>query len=168
MRAMFLVPLLFLLACSTTEETRKKASDDLTDTTAYNQRSDIELLIQDQRHLSRVVGMDTILCARVSGANGRIYFDEPLWANLSTNTKRKLTECLDLKRNLQVQDLPKNAPVIKMWTARLNQEESRLLVGTVASNCNICQLSEGYFEYELIHQDTVYAPRLFSDAELWK
>jgi len=156
---------LTLLACSTPH---KQAEEDLADTTVWNNRSDIEMRILDNRHLSRVQGMDTILCEHVAGASGVVYFEEALWANISIETKRSLTECLDLHHNLKVHEVPLDGPPVPMWTARLNNNDTRLQVGSIRSNCISCTLSEAPYEFEILRKDTLYFPRKLTEAEMWR
>lgn len=159
-----------LVSCAASESERIRAQSDadLADTTKWDARSDVELHIKDNRKVGQIRQIDSILCTHVAGSEGRVYFDEPIWTNLSPDQRLSLGQCLAEKRRLVVTTLEKGAKGVRIWTARLSSDERRLLIGTLQSDCIICTLNEGQYEYSLQrHGDTLEAQRL-TEAELWR
>jgi hypothetical protein len=169
--ASVLCALIFTLTqcASNPHDKYKEMSDkELADTTVWNENSQKELLIQDNRKVGRILGLDTILCTHVAPRDGIVYFDDPLWDNLSADTRRNLVECLDLKRGIRVV-APKNLPKDeKLWTARLSQDERRLLFGFVLNNCITCALHEGIIEYRIERKDSLFIPKRIDETEMWR
>lgn len=162
---------LTLFACAGTsqdEVAKAHAEQDLADTTTWNARSDIELRIVDNRKVGLVQGIDSLLCIHLFGAEGRVYVDEPLWVNLNSTQRISLGQCLDRKRNLTISTLDAGAKGVKVWTARLSDDERRLLIGTVLSDCITCTLHEGMVEYALTPKDSVLQARRITEEEMWR
>lgn len=159
-----------ITSCASSKEQRirDQAARDLADTTRWDSRSDVELRIHDNRKVGTIRQIDSILCIHVAGVEGRVYFDEPIWHNLHPLQRASLGECLAQKRKLVVTTLDPAAKGIRVWTARMSEDERRLLVGTIASDCIICALHEGQYEYSLEQKgDSLQAHRL-TEAELWR
>jgi hypothetical protein len=161
---------LSLIGCALSEQARKRelAERELADTTVWNEHSQQDLLIEDNRKLSKIIGLDTILCRHVAATDGAVIFDEPLWKNLRVDQRKSLIECLDLKRNIRVSSLSPLVESERLWTARLSDDQQRLLIGYVLSNCITCSLSEGKVEYRLTPQDTLYVPTRIQESEMWR
>ncbi|HSQ41620.1 MAG TPA: hypothetical protein VLM37_05005 [Fibrobacteraceae bacterium] len=127
-----------------------------------------DLLVLENRKIAYVLGLDSILCAHVSGAQGNVYFDDPLWKNLRRETRKQLVECLDLRRNLQVKELSVKQPGEKAWTARMSPDERYLLIGTVLEDCLECPLRDVKAQYRLTRKDSTYFPARLGEDEIWK
>jgi|GEM_PF-4924005 len=151
-----------LLGCAATQD--KSAEKPAT----WNSRADMELRVRDNVRLARVVGLDSILCKVVVGAEGKIYFDEVLWSTMDPLQKPALVQCLDLKRGLQVTAFDSSRGRQQMWTARLSDDQHRLLVGTVWSDCVSCSLNDVKMEYTLSGKGDVLTAHPASEFEMWR
>ena len=146
----------------------RTAKRELADTTKWDNRSAVDLQIKDNIKIRKIAGIDSLLCQHVAGTQGVIYFDEPLWENLSQDQRQALTECLDLKRQIQVRALPEGARGLMVWTARLSEDRKTLRIGAVKSNCITCELKEGLVEYVLTPKDSVLVPKRITEYEMWR
>lgn len=161
-RSALLGVVLALLGCAATQDkfAEKPA--------AWNPRADMELRVHDNVRLAWVVGLDSILCKAVVGGEGKIYFDEVLWRTMDLAQKTTLVQCLDLKRGLQVTAFDSARGREQLWTVRFSDDQRRMLVGTVWSDCIDCNLRNVKMEYILSGKGGVLTAHPTSEFEMWR
>ena len=158
---------LALTHCAASDEARRKniIETELADTTKTSQRSALDLLIHDNRNLPRIAGLDSILCEFI-GMDSVVYLDDELWMSLRFSQRTFLGQCL-AKKNKRLSHLQAQGSA-HVWTARFSEDQRRLLLGLVPSNCIACDLPEAKVEFALTRKDTVYIPKLISEAQIWR
>lgn len=145
--------------------------EDLADSTVWDQKSNLDLMIKDNWKLKRVAKMDSLMCLHAQPDQGRVFFDQVFWQNISEQNRLALQRCLLEQRNLNI-DLEIQADrhmKVKVWTARVDDNVHRLTIGWLNNHCITCRITQGMVEYALEHKgDTLLIPHQVSEFEMWR
>lgn len=140
-------------------------------------RRDYNFVLRDERTLRLalnreirlVLNLDSILCRLAIGAQGKVYFDDMLWENISDSTKQHLNICLAETRNLRIVALPASTPEpLLQITARRAPAERLLFVGTVRSDCMVCDIDRVLGEFRLQQRESFFWAEEIPPQEIWR